>query len=353
MADGPRQARGALSNPISRFAKLEIDPTEMEWIEEDGEEPIRSTYFDDPSETILSFNDSPDLGFSASVNPYRGCEHGCIYCYARPTHEYLEFGAGLDFETKILVKKRSAALLRAAFEKSSWRPQVVAMSGVTDPYQPVERALGIVRPLLEVFQEYRNPVSIVTKNALVTRDIGILNEMLRWNGICVSISVTTMDGDLRQHMEPRTSPFRARMRAVSRLADAGIPVGVLTAPLIPGLNDSEMPQILEQAAEAGATFAHYSLVRLPHRVKDLFIEWLRANYPNRAEKTLGLIQSVRGGKLNETAFGQRLRGVGAYADQVGQLFDLSCRRLGLQTRMPHLNSAAFRRPGRGEQLELF
>lgn len=353
MADGSRQARGALSNPISRFAKLEIDPTEMEWTEEDGEEPIRSTYFDDPSETILSFNDSPDLGFSASVNPYRGCEHGCIYCYARPTHEYLEFGAGLDFETKILVKKRSAALLRAAFEKPSWRPQVVAMSGVTDPYQPVERALGIVRPLLEVFQEYRNPVSIVTKNALVTRDLDILSEMVQWNGVCVSISVTTMDGDLRRHMEPRTSPFRARMRAVSRLADAGIPVGVLTAPLIPGLNDSEMPQILEQAAEAGATFAHYSLVRLPHGVKDLFIEWLRANYPNRAEKTLGLIQAVRGGKLNETTFGQRLRGVGPYADQVGQLFAVSCRRLGLQTRVPHLNSAAFRRPGRGEQLELF
>ena len=348
-----KASRGAGSQPVNRFAPThrERDP---DWSDEDGDAaPLARTQFlPDHSATLITYNDSPDVGFRASINPYRGCEHGCIYCYARPTHEYLGYSAGLDFESRILVKERAPELLRRELASPKWKPQLLSLSGVTDPYQPVERRLRLTRRCLEVLAECRNPVSIITKNLLVTRDFDWLVELASHGAACVCISLTSLDAGLRSVLEPRTSPPHSRLAAIRALAGANVPVGVLVAPVIPGLTDHELPGILAAAAEAGAAFAGMQMLRLPLAVAPLFEEWLATHFPDRKEKVLAHIRSVRGGQLNDARFGARMRGEGRYAEQVRQLFHVGCRRSGLAEGFPELSDAAFRRPA-GTQLSLF
>jgi DNA repair photolyase len=342
--------RGALSNPPNRFEPLTIEP-DPDWYDPD-EPPPATRFYRDHSRSILTTNDSPDVGFDVSVNPYRGCEHGCIYCYARPTHEYLGFSAGLDFETRIMIKQDAAALLRAELASPRWRPQVISLSGVTDCYQPVERRLGLTRQCLEVLARCRNPVTVITKNMLVTRDIDLLRELARHNAVAVVLSMPTHQPDLRRFLEPRTSPPAARLAALSKLAEAGVPAGVLVAPVIPALTDHEIASILRAAASAGARFAAYQVLRLPGAVGPLFEQWLKERFPERKEKILNRIRSTHGGRLKDSRFGLRMRGEGIHADQIRRLFDVGCRRAGLRHGFPELSTAAFRRPG-GSQLELF
>jgi DNA repair photolyase len=349
---GPRRSivgRGAAGNPKNRFERIEVEPDETE-----GDEPRPETvYLRDHSRSIIARNDSPDIGFDASINPYRGCSHGCVYCYARPTHEYLGLSAGLDFESRILVKQDAPELLRKELLSSRWNPQVLSMSGVTDPYQPVERRLRITRRCLGVLAEFRNPVIIVTKNYLVTRDLDLLSELASHDAAAVAFSLTTLDDDLRRIMEPRTSRPARRLAAVEKLAAGGIPVGVMTAPVIPGLNDHELPNLLSAAAEAGATFAAYVPVRLPYAVAPLFEDWLACHFPERKDKVLNRIRSMRGGELNDASFGSRMRGEGLFAKHIAQLFSISCRRAGMgEGRFPKLSTAAFRGGG-GAQPDLF
>ncbi|HWD94556.1 MAG TPA: PA0069 family radical SAM protein [Verrucomicrobiae bacterium] len=342
--------RGAAANPPNRFEKIHLERDE-DWNPEEDPLP-RTQFLKDSSKSIIAYNDSPDIGFEASVNPYRGCEHGCIYCYARPFHEYLGFSSGLEFETKIMVKENAPKLLREELSSPKWKPQVIAMSGVTDCYQPVERKLKLTRGCLEVLAEFRNPVGIVTKNFLVTRDIDLLSELARHNAATVCISLTTLDTELRKIMEPRTSPPAARLEAVRRLAQAGVHVGILMAPIIPGLTDHEIPAVLEAAAQAGAKFAGHVTLRLPHAVSPLFEQWLQTHFPDRKEKVLNRLRAMRGGKLYDSQFGQRMRGEGIFADQIDQLFDVARRKVGIGDREWNLSAAAFRRPG-GAQLQLF
>src|SRR6267142_3736453 len=267
----PLPSRGAGGNPPNRFEKLHVETDDDYDADQD---PLpRTQFLKDNTSTIITYNDSPDVGFQASINPYRGCEHGCIYCYARPFHEYLGFSAGLDFESKFMVKEDAPELLRNELSSPKWQPQVIFLSGVTDCYQPVERKLKLTRRCLEVLAEFRNPVFIVTKNQLVTRDVDLLSELARHHAVGVLLSITTLDAGLRKVMEPRTSPPAARLAAIRELASAGIPVGVNVAPIIPGLTDHEIPAILKAAAEAGATSAGYTVVRLPHAVAPLFVKW--------------------------------------------------------------------------------
>jgi DNA repair photolyase len=349
---GPRRSivgRGAAGNPKNRFERIEVEPDETE-----GDEPRPETvYLRDHSRSIIARNDSPDIGFDASINPYRGCSHGCVYCYARPTHEYLGLSAGLDFESRILVKQDAPELLRKELLSPRWNPQVLSMSGVTDPYQPVERRLRITRRCLGVLAEFRNPVIIVTKNYLVTRDMDLLSELASHDAAAVAFSLTTLDDDLRRIMEPRTSRPARRLAAVEKLAAGGIPVGVMTAPVIPGLNDHELPNLLSAAAEAGATFAAYVPVRLPYAVAPLFEDWLARHFPERKDKVLNRVRSMRGGELNDAGFGSRMRGEGLFAQHIAQLFSISCRRAGMgEGRFPKLSTAAFRGGG-GAQPDLF
>jgi DNA repair photolyase len=317
---------------------------------DDGIGP-RTEFLRDSTRTVLTRNDSPDVGFEYSVNPYRGCEHGCIYCYARPTHEYLGFSAGLDFESRILVKTDAPELLRRELSAPSWTPQPVALSGVTDPYQPVERRLRLSRGCLEVLAEFRNPAAIVTKSRLVARDADVLAAMASWGGAAVWISLTTLDPALAHRMEPRASTPRDRIAAIRTLAEQGIPVGVMVAPVIPGLTDHEIPSILREAARAGARFAGWTMLRLPHGVAALFEDWLEREFPGRKGKVLARIRDVRGGRLNDPRFGTRMSGEGAYAQHVAQVFDVARRRCGLADEGPDLRTSAFRVPD--AQLRLF
>ncbi len=343
--------RGALSNPTGRFESIEVLSTLDDW-QEETPSPIATQYFKDHTKRILSFNDSPDVGFNVSINPYRGCEHGCIYCYARPTHEYLGLSAGLDFERQIFVKTEAPALLRKQLASPSWKPQVIAMSGVTDCYQPIERKLKLTRQCLEVLLEFRNPVGLVTKNALITRDLDILRELAQYQAVCVFVSLTTLDESLQRVLEPRTASPSRRLKAIHELSQAGIPVGVLMAPVIPGLTDHEIPTVLEKAAEAGAQTAGYSIVRLPHGLKTLFSDWLEAHYPTKKGKVLNHLQEIRGGQLNDTRFGQRMHGQGHYAETIAQLFAVSRKRYHLNNPLPPLSTAFFSLPG-AKQLHLF
>jgi len=347
---GPIHGRGAGFNPANRFEALHLEPDPEE--EHDPERPRRQTvYYRDFTRTIIADNDSPDVGFESSINPYRGCEHGCIYCYARPTHEFLGFSAGLDFESRIMVKENAAELLAEELSSPSWKPQTLVMSGVTDPYQPVERRLKITRSCLEVLARFRNPVGIITKNQLVTRDLDLLGELAAHQAAAVNISITSLDPKLQRVLEPRTSTPRARLQAIRELRAAGIPVGVMSAPVIPGLNDHEVPAILEAAGEAGARFAGYTVVRLPYAVAPLFERWLEEHFPDRKEKVLGGIRRLRGGeKLNDPRFKTRMRGEGIFAEQIRDLFTVGCKRAGMHDR-PVLSTAGFRRPN--EQLSLF
>ena len=335
------RGRGAADNPPNRFETLAHAP-DPEAIDPDGPGPD-TEFLKDPSRSLITYNDSPDVGFTASINPYRGCEHGCIYCYARPTHEYLGFSAGLDFETKILVKEDAPELLRRELASPGWQPQVLAISGVTDPYQPVERRLEITRRCLEVLAEFRNPVAIITKNHLVTRDLDLLGELARHEAAAVYLSVTTLHPRLARTMEPRTSQPARRLAAIEALSRAGVPSGVLVAPVIPGLTDHEMPKIVAAAAKAGARFAGYTLLRLPHAVAPLFEAWLAEHRPARKDKVLNRIRAIRGGRLNDPRFGSRMKGEGIFAEQIKDLFALACRKAGITSRGPNLSTAAFRR----------
>jgi DNA repair photolyase len=344
------KGRGSSDNPVNRFEGNYID---YDLDLETGEKPSPKTkLFPDHANEIISYNKSPDIPFEAGLNVYRGCEHGCIYCYARPFHEYLGFSAGLDFETKIMVKYDAPKLLRRTFRSLKWKPQIVAMSGITDCYQPIERKLLITRQCLEVFKEFRNPVSIITKNHLITRDIDILTELNDFNCVNVTLSITSLDNKITEVMEPRTSrPYR-RLKAIEKLANAGIQVGVNVAPIIPGLTDHECADILRSAADAGATRASYIIVRLPFKVKDLFQDWLEQNFPDRKDKVLNKIKDMRGGELYEAEFGKRMRGEGNFAAQIRDLFDVQKKRLNLNKHKSTYTTEYFRRDG-GEQLQLF
>ena len=336
-------ARGAADNPANRFDRLHYE-ADSDTPPEEQPDP-RTVFLRDSSRSLIAYNDSPDVGFAASINPYRGCEHGCIYCYARPYHEYLGFSAGLDFETKILVKEDAPELLRKELASPKWKPQVLGISGVTDCYQPIERKLQITRRCLEVCLEFRNPVGIVTKNHLVTRDFDLLAELARFHAAAVFVSLTTLDDELKKTMEPRTTPWAGRIEAIKKLSAAGVPVGVLVAPVIPGLTDHEIPALLEAARDAGAQQAGFVMLRLPHGVGALFEQWLERHYPERKEKVLSRIRQVRDGKLNDPQFNSRMRGQGIIADAIAQLFQMTCRRLGLNREHLQLSTEHFRRPG--------
>lgn len=345
----PIPGRGAAANPANRFEKLHLEPDPDADM---AEQPAPGTVFlKDKTVSILAHNDSPDVGFDTSINPYRGCEHGCIYCYARPFHEYLGLSAGLDFESKILIKEQAPALLREALSSPKWQPRIIAMSGVTDCYQPVERRLKLTRGCLEVLAECRQPVCIITKNFLVTRDIDLLQELARHDAVSVTLSVTTLDMDLARVMEPRTSMPKQRLAAIEALAKAGVPVGVNVAPIIPGLTDHEILRIIKAATDAGAKFAGYTVVRLPFAVKDLFEQWLSNHAPGKKDKVLNGIRALRDGELYHSEFGSRMSGTGNLAEQIERSFDVACRKAGIAGNRPHLSTASFRRP-QGAQLTL-
>jgi DNA repair photolyase len=344
----PIRGRGAAENPPNRFEPIvrvplpDYDPSE--------DPSPKTLFFKDHSHSILTKNDSPDIPVDFHLNPYRGCEHGCIYCFARPTHEYLSFSAGLDFEMKILVKEDAPELLRKHFLSEKWQPQTIAMSGVTDCYQPIERRLKITRRCLEVFAEFRNPVGIVTKSALVARDADVLAELAKFNAALVYVSVTTLDPELARLMEPRAAAPAARLRAIEALRAAGVPVGVMVGPVIPGLTDHEAPAILRATANAGAINAAHVVLRLPFAVKELFQTWLDQHFPEKAAKVLDRIREIRDGKLNDTRWGKRMRPDGVWAEAFRNLFRVTKERLGMNGSVK-LTAEHFRRPG--AQLTLF
>ncbi|MEX0719896.1 MAG: PA0069 family radical SAM protein [Balneolaceae bacterium] len=346
----PQRGRGSSDNPVNRFEGNYID---YDLDEETGEKPSPKTQLiRDSSKTIISYNKSEDIAFNAGINPYRGCEHGCIYCYARPYHEYLGYSSGLDFESKIVVKYDAAKLLRKELRSPKWKPQVIAMSGVTDVYQPIERKLKITRECLEVMAEFRNPVGLITKNHLITRDLDLLRELNEYNCVSVTISVTTLDKDLASIMEPRTSRPKRRLDAIKKLSAAGIPVNVNVAPIIPGLTDHECASILEAAAEAGAISAGYTVVRLPYKVKEMFVEWLEQHFPDRKGKILSRIMDIRNGKLNNSEWKTRMKGEGNFSKQIADLFKVQTKRLGLNKRGSGLSTDHFIKSS-GSQLKLF
>jgi len=342
------RGRGAMLNSPNRFEVThhEVDLEQVEGDDDylDALSRPGTEYLPDSSRSIVAENDSPDVGFEVSLNPYRGCEHGCIYCYARPTHEFLGFSAGLDFETRIMVKHDAPELLRTALSSPRWQPRVLGLSGVTDAYQPVERRLGLTRRCLAVLAEFRQPVSIITKNRLVTRDRDLLGELASHCAAGVFFSITSLDDELIGRLEPRTTRPAGRLQAISTLAAAGIPVGVMVSPVIPGLTEHEMPAILKAAAHAGAQFAGYTLLRLPMAVAGLFQDWLTHHFPDRKEKILDRIRATRSGRLNDSRFGVRMSGEGNAAEMIAQVFRTTCRRSGLNQRPWPVSAAAFRRP---------
>ncbi len=320
-------------------------------------EQVRTRVYRDATRTIINRVDSPHLNFRWTVNPYRGCEHGCNYCFARPTHETLGFSSGLDFETKIVVKPDAPALLRRELEASRWRGDPIMMSGVTDCYQPLERRLQITRRCLEVFAEFRQPVSLITKNRMIVRDRDLLAVLAEHRAVSVCISLTTLDPKLTAVMEPRTSCPRDRLRAIGELTRAGIPVSVMLAPIIPGLTDHEIPRLLEAAAKAGAGSAAWAMLRLPHQVKTIFLDWLRIYFPDRAGRVEALIREMHGGRLYGGRTGDRRRGHSTchspHAAQIAGTFKVFAARYGLNLKLPSPSSAAFRRPGDAAQMRLF
>lgn len=354
------KGRGAQTRPPNRFeaVHVELDPQARLESELSGETPadvqavaagidhkVETLYLPDNTQTIIAENDSPDVGFRYSVNPYRGCEHGCAYCYARPTHEYLGFDAGLDFETRIMVKHRAAALLREALARSSWKGELIAFSGNTDCYQPVERKLELTRQCLQVALECRQAVGIITKNALILRDLDVLAEMARLRLAHVNISVTTLDAGLARTMEPRTPTPEARLAAIARLTAAGVPVRALVAPVIPGLNDDELPAILKAVREAGAQAAGYVLLRLPLAVEPVFRDWLAKSLPLKQARVEGLVKSTREGTFYKSQFGSRMAGKGQYAEQIAATFRVFAKKHALDGPLtPALDFSQFRRP---------
>ena len=347
--------RGPNINPGNRFVPIRVEP-DTEWLDaefaESGAIPHpRTQFFHDSSESILVHHSSPDLGAGWGLNAYRGCEHGCAYCYARPYHDYLGWSGGLEFETKIMVKMRAPELLRAELSSRKWKPETIGMSGVTDCYQPAERRFRLTRACLEVFAEFRQPVGIITKNFLVTRDLDLLAELAHYQCVHVTITITTLDADLAGKLEPRAARPEHRLRAIRLLRDAGVSVGVNVAPVIPGLTDHELPGILDAAAAAGASHAGYVVLRLPHSVKDVFLQWLDEDEPGKKERILARVRELRGGKLYDATFGSRMTGDGIFAEQIAKMFAVATRRSGLNKKEVFLSTAHFRRPG-GVQMEL-
>ncbi len=342
------KGRGSAENPGNRFDKIDFIPSEDEISE--GLSPS-TVFYRDTAKSIITYNASPDVGFNAGINPYRGCEHGCIYCYARPGHEYLGLSLGLDFETKIFVKEKAPELLKKELMAKKYQPQTIALSGYTDCYQPAERRFRLTRSCLEVLHEFRNPVGIVTKNYLVTRDIDILKEFAEWNGILVAVSITTLDPKVKKLMEPRTSEPRLRLKAIEELSKAGIPVIVMVAPVVPGLTDYEIPNIIQNAADAGAKGASYIMLRLPYGVSDIFINWLERHFPERRDKVLNRIKSIRDGQLNSKEFHDRMKGKGIYAEQIKDMFQVAKRKARMDSDISGLSTEHFKRPG-GTQLNL-
>lgn len=349
-----RKGRGAQIDPTNRFFTTRLDQDiERESWEDIGEKSLKTLVSYDNSKTILTQNKSPDVGFRFSINPYRGCEHGCSYCYARPTHENLGFNAGIDFESKIVIKPDAPKLLREALMKPSWQPEVIVMSGVTDCYQPLERKFRLTRGCLEVLREFQNPTALISKNFLITRDIDIFAAMAEKNLLNITISITSLDAELISKMEPRTSPPKLRLEAIRLLSEAGVPVNVNVAPIIPGLTDKEVPRILEAAAKAGARSAEYVMLRLPWTVRPIFVDWLETHFPLRAQHVRTQIEDVRDGDLYDTRWGSRMKGEGAYALQLETMFKIFRKKFGLDGGLPQLDTHHFRRPGTYIQRELF
>ena len=354
--DIARKGRGAVSSRSGRFEAEQRVTTDDGWGSAFDPDlpPLRTTLSVDTTRTILARNDSPDVPFDRSINPYRGCEHGCIYCFARPTHAFLGLSPGLDFETRLFYKPDAPELLERELRAKSYKPQVIAIGANTDPYQPVEREQQLTRRILQVLARFDNPVAIITKSALIARDIDILAPMAAKNLARVCVSVTTLDRDLARQMEPRASTPPKRIEAIRALTRAGIPVAVLTAPLIPALNDHELEDILIECAAAGVDSASYVLLRLPLEIKDLFEEWLRAHFPNRADRVLSLIRQCRDGGLYQSEWGTRMKGTGPYAETIAKRFRLACKRLGLDRRRLDLDTSLFKLPPvQGDQLALF
>lgn len=332
------RGRGTSYNPANQFSELSAERRPDE-----EDEALETEYFVDHSETILTTNESPDVPFTYSLNPYRGCEHGCAYCYARPTHEYLDFSAGTDFESKIVVKENAPDRLEERFRSDGWEPQVVSLSGNTDPYQPIERELELTRSCLKVFLRYRNPVSVITKSQLITRDKDLLAQLAERDLVRVHVSLTSLDREIIDKLEPRTARPHRRLETIEQLADAGVPVGVNAAPMIPGLTDQELPKILRKASKRGASSAGYIMVRLPGPVKELFVDWLERNVPDRKDKVLNQIRSARDGELNDARFGDRMSGKGEHAAFQNQLFEVLREKYGLDQGPEELNTEEFRR----------
>ena len=359
-ADAPmpslaRKGRGAVTNPASRFDTQVGRAADDGWSFLTGDEltlpPLETVLERDHSRSAIAWNDSPDIGFDRAVNPYRGCEHGCIYCYARPSHAYLGYSPGLDFETRIAFKPDVAALLEKELSKPGYKPAMLALGSNTDPYQPVERTLRLTRSVLEVLEKFQHPVSIVTKSVGVLQDIDILQRMAAKNLGRVWLSVTTLDPVLARIMEPRASTPARRLQAIAALNQAGVPAAVLAAPMIPGLNDAELERIMEAARRAGARHAAYVLLRLPHELRDMFTAWLNEHVPDRARRVLSMIRETRAGKLNDSEFGTRFKGQGPYADLLAQRFDRARRQHGFGGR-ESLDTSQFRVPGRQQQMSL-
>jgi DNA repair photolyase len=354
------KGRGATSNAVGRFERMGREQHDDGWGSLDEElPPLRTEVAIDASRSVIAYNTSPDLPFERSINPYRGCEHGCIYCYARPSHAWLGLSPGLDFESRLLAKPDAPALLRKELAKPGYRCKPIALGVNTDTYQPIEREYRITRGILEVLAEFNHPVSLVTKSALVERDIDILAPMAAQGLAMVFVTITTLDRKLARALEPRAAAPQRRLETLRRLAEAGIPTGVMTAPVIPALNDSEMENILEAASQAGAHHAGYVLLRMPHELAVLFEDWLRLHYPLKADHVLSLIRQSRGGKDYDSAFHTRMKGQGIFAELIAKRFRLACQRLGLNVAREKFDSSIFRSPehnkesGREKQLELF
>ena len=351
--DAHARGRGAKVNMAGRFEAYSRALFDDGWQGLEELPPFRTEVFAETPRTIITKNDSPDIGFDRSINPYRGCEHGCAYCYARPAHAYMGLSPGLDFESKLFAKANAPELLRAELSAKAYEPRTIALGANTDAYQPIERARKITRRILEVLAEFNHPVGIVTKSALVTRDIDILAPMAKKGLVKVALSVTSLDPKLSRRMEPRAAHPEKRLDAIRQLAEAGIPTVVMTAPIIPAVNDHEIEAILKAAHAAGAREAGYVMLRLPHEVKDVFRDWLQAAMPDRAQRVMSLVRSSSGGKDYDAAFGRRQTGTGPYAWAIGRRFELACQRLGLNATKLKLSTQHFRKPPKsGEQLTL-
>jgi DNA repair photolyase len=346
------KGRGATINPPARFARTLQQAVDDGWFQDAVPDSIATEVRPEAARSVISHNDSPDIPFTQSINPYRGCEHGCIYCYARPSHAYVDLSPGIDFETRLFYKADAARLLRAELARPGYRCQPIMLGANTDPYQPVERRLRVTRQILEVLLQTRHPVMVITKGSLVLRDLDLLQQLAALQLVRVTVSLTTLEAELKRTLEPRAASAQARLRVISALAQAGVPTGVLAAPMIPAVNDAELEQLLQAAAAAGATSAGYVLLRLPHEVKQLFRAWLEQHLPLRAAHVMSLVQQARGGRDNDPRFGSRMRGAGPWAELLRARFELARKRLGFSAeRGPELDTGKFCPPRGSGQLE--